>query len=195
MLKIILHFLIQQYKPSKLSKGSPNDWWQAPLRRSTMVLISKMASLVSRMAISISRMVGLKREKLIQHNRVLQHVRIQGFWHLSKSLHCNQTHRGGMMTPELVDWLKTTLGRQSPSSPIHTLTNTITNIITNIHVEISTPIYSAANLYLLNQLNPSSNPNQLITSKDNIAKPRVVDSRLTRVQQLQIFLRLDIVRP
>ena len=66
---------------------------------------------------------------------------------------------------------------------------------TNIHVEISTPIYSAANLYLLNQLNPSSNPNQLITSKDNIAKPRVVDSRLTRVQQLQIFLRLDIVRP
>ena len=66
---------------------------------------------------------------------------------------------------------------------------------TNIYVEISTPIYSAANLYLLNQLNPSSNPNQLITSKDNIAKPRVVDSRLTRVQQLQIFLRLDIVRP
>ena len=70
---------------------------------------------------------------------------------------------------------------------------------TNIHVEISTPIYSAANLYLLNQLNPSSNPNQLITSKDtskdNIAKPRVVDSRSTRVQQLQIFLRLDIVRP
>ena len=66
---------------------------------------------------------------------------------------------------------------------------------TNIYVEVSTPIYSAANLYLLNQLNPSSNPNQLITSKDNIAKPRVVDSRLTRVQQLQIFLRLDIVRP
>ena len=66
---------------------------------------------------------------------------------------------------------------------------------TNIYVEVSTPIYSAANLYLLNQLNPSSNPNQLITSKDNIATPIVVDSRLTRVQQLQIFLRLDIVRP
>ena len=138
---------------SKLCKGSPNDCWQTPLRQSTVVLISTLATLVSRVVCSLisilaslvnrvissvsltSKRVRLKREKLRTTNRVLQPVHLQGhhFQHWKGFYHnrnnsdptrrpCNPSlttgSRGGRMTPELADWLRTILDRQAPS-PFH----------------------------------------------------------------------------